>query len=532
LTRKLFVSQSENQLSDRLHPEDAVLIYEHLPPAEQLRHYYTVFDQQPSAVLKNRYLHQLAVQNSLLFYQLVQQHLKEMLPILYTPTVGMVVQGIRQQPSSHRGLSISWMDRHRLLELLEPYQNTIKIAILTDGERVLGLGDQGIGGIEICIAKAMLYTLCAGLPPHCILPIYLDVGTNNAQLLADPMYQGWRHNRLTGAEYDEFIDAVVTTLYKVCPNIYLHWEDFSRDNARRILLRYQDRCCTFNDDMQGTGVVTLAGALTAIKITKIPLIEQRIVIFGGGTAGIGIADRLCQAMQRMGLSQTQAQRQIWLVGRHGLLFTNSQHLTELQKPYARPADEYRYYRAHAPDELVDLLAVVSVVKPTFLIGTSGKAGAFTQDVVTTMAQEVDRPIIFPLSNPTQCCEAQPKDILAWTKNKALIATGSPFEAVMVEGKVWPISQCNNALAFPGIGLGVQASGAQSLTDEMLWQACLALYESTPQSTDYPILLPDISQIHQVSAKIAYRVCQAARSVVEAEIAQRITAQYWSAGEKE
>jgi malate dehydrogenase (oxaloacetate-decarboxylating) len=492
---------------------------------------YIEFTRQPTVFAKNQYLHQILDRNEPLFYLIVQQHLKEMLPILYTPTVGEVVRNFNEQPLRARGLYLSWLDRDRIAELLTPYSEaSIKIAVLTDGERILGLGDQGVGGIEICMAKAMMYVICGQLAPHRLLPIYLDVGTNNPTLLGDPNYRGWRHPRLNDQDYEEFINKVVTELVTKFPGIYLHWEDFGRDNAKRILESYRNRYCTFNDDMQGTGVVTLAGALTAMKITGIPLTEQRIVIFGGGTAGLGIADQLCSAMERMGMMPAQARDRIWLIGRYGLLFSDSRHLVELQKPYARPAEERMNYHRQT-DQEVDLLSVVAYIKPTFLIGCSGKAGAFTRDVILTMARGVEKPIIFPLSNPNAYCEAMPQDILDWTQNKGLIATGSPFEDVMVQGERWPISQCNNALAFPGIGLGMQASGAQRLTDDMLWEASLALCEATPCSADYPILLPDMRQIHRVSEKIAYRICKLAlqsaeREVSGSDIMNRIRAQYW------
>lgn len=509
--------------------------WKNLSLEEKLKQSEAVLNTHPSLLAKNQYLHQLLDQDERLCYTLIKKHLQTFLPILYTPTVGEVASTFHKTRPHTRGLYIRWDDRNRIDQLLTPYRDGIvDIAVLTDGERILGLGDQGLGGIEICVAKAMLYVLCAGIAPYRLLPIYLDVGTNNPHLLSDPNYSGWRHKRLAQQDYDAFIHTVVTALHQKFPGIYLHWEDLERDNAKRILDRYRRQYRVFNDDMQGTGVVTLAGALAAVNITKVPLIEQRIVIVGAGGAGIGIADQLCQAMQKMGLSKEKAQKNIWLVGRYGLLFSDSPSLTALQKPYARVVAERQQFKSVAFNESVNLDKIVAEAHPTFLIGCSGQAGIFTESIIRTMASQVERPIIFPLSNPTQCCEATPKDILHWTENKALIATGSPFPDAVINAKRFNIAQCNNALAFPGIGLGIQASCAPLITDEMLWEASLAIANMASSCTteDTFNLLPSTREIPRISQRVAYSVAQVSAKALDntndQAIAHRINEQYWDA----
>ncbi len=478
------------------------------PMAEQVQRHYAQLLQQQTLLQKNRYLHQLAQYSTSLFYTLMSQHLKEMLPILYTPTVSQAVKTFNQAFLIPQGLFIAWPHREKLDSMLKQYEkNEIDIAILTDGERVLGLGDQGVGGIEICLAKSMLYTLCAKINPQRILPIYLDVGTNNENLLASKNYKGWRNKRIHAQEYDDFIAQVIDALSKKFSHLYFHWEDLERDNAKKILIRYNTTQCTFNDDMQGTGIVTVASALNAMHITQSTLSQSRIIIYGGGTAGIGIADQFCAVMQREGLTIETARKNIWLIGRHGLLMQDSVHLTALQIPYARSVSEKRYY-ATASTGIIDLFSVVEEVKPHFLIGCSGKGSAFTEKVIKEMAKHTRRPIIFPLSNPTEKAEAIPSDLLHWTEGRALIATGSPFEPVGFRGQLIPIAQCNNALVFPGIGLGVKASHATQLTEEMLWKACEALCHAT--NLQEGRLLPDMIQLQKISQKIACAVIQAAQ----------------------
>jgi malate dehydrogenase (oxaloacetate-decarboxylating) len=507
---------------------------EHL--ADQVNRCYQQFSSQTNALQKNRYLRHLLDAQETVFYALVQQHLKEVLPIIYTPTVGEAVLSFNQAFLRPRGLFIAVPDQEKIDQILAPYaKEPIDVAVLSDGERVLGLGDQGIGSMEICIAKSLMYVVGGGLSPRRILPICLDVGTDNPLLLNDAYYLGWRHERIQGQDYENFIDRVVYALKKRFPHIYLHWEDLGRHNARNLLKRYQSKFCTFNDDMQGTGVVTLATALAAVETTGTPLTAQRVFIYGAGTAGMGIADQLCDAMQRQGLTQQQAQARFWLFDRSGLLMEDSPTLTAFQKPYAKPSSEkaaYLQYRQGGG--AIDLLTAVRHAKPTFLIGCSGQGGAFNELIVRTLAEQVKRPIIFPLSNPTEKSEAVPADLLRWTNGQALIATGSPFEKVDFQGRSWPISQCNNALVFPGIALGLKASRAKQLTDSMLWAACLALRDLSPlKTTENEGLLPDVSAIQAVSQKIAKAVAQAACEagvaqieVTPSDMAQRIRAELW------
>ncbi|MDQ8040016.1 MAG: NAD-dependent malic enzyme [Rickettsiella sp.] len=489
---------------------------------QQVTRIYQQFLRKENDLQKHVYLRSVHDTNETLFYKLVNQHLKEMLPIIYTPTIGKAVEQFSHEFRRPRGLYIAYPDREYIDEIIENRLNPkVDTIVMTDGEGVLGIGDQGIGGMDICIAKLIVYVLCGGANPHRLLPIQIDVGTNNEKLLNDPMYLGWRHPRLAGPEYDAMIDRVVSAIQRKIPHVYLHWEDFGRDNSRRNLQRYQDRLCTFNDDMQGTGVVTLAALLTAIKYTKVFLSEQRIVIFGAGTAGTGIADQLCAGMMREGLSKEQALLRFWLVDRQGLLINDMPDLTEFQKLYARSMSA------------MDFESVINEVKPTVLIGSSGQGGAFTETIVKTMAKHVERPIIFPLSNPTERVEARPLDLLRWTNGRVLMATGSPFGSVKFEGKTHCVSQCNNALIYPGIGLGVNVAKAKRLSDTMLWEACKALssYSSDLESSSNA-LLPDFDKIHQLSQHIGLVVAEQARKeglsqvINTIDFAQRIKNQFW------
>jgi len=491
---------------------------------QQVMRIYQQYSRQNSDLAKHVYLRNLHDTNETLFYKLVSEHLHEMLPIIYTPTISTAVEQFSLEFRRSRGLYIAYPDREHIDEIIDNRLNSkIDIIVMTDGEAVLGIGDQGIGGINICIAKLMVYVICGGANPHRLLPIQIDVGTNNPILLNDPMYLGWRHPRLVGTEYDDMIARVVAAIQKKIPYVYLHWEDFGRENARRNLQYSQPRLCTFNDDMQGTGAVTLAALLTAIKLTKIPLAEQRIVIFGAGTAGTGIADQLCAGMMREGLSKEHACSRLYLVDKQGLL--NEQMipaLNEFQRPYA----------CHST-AMENLATVVRQVKPTVLIGCSGQNGSFTETIVKTMAAGTARPIIFPLSNPTEKAEATPAALLHWTNGRALIATGSPFPNVEFHHQTFRIAQCNNALIYPGIGLGIVVSKAAHLSDAMLWKACQAL-------SNYPLdlenfdgaLLPDFFKIQQISKTIALAVAEQAyregvvRISGDIDFSKRMESQFW------
>lgn len=488
---------------------------------------YQQFLKKENNLEKHLYLRSLHNTNEVLFYKLVSQHLTEMLPILYTPTVGKAVEQFSQEFQQPRGLYIAYPDRDHIDEILENRLNPeVDIIVMTDGEGVLGIGDQGIGGMDICIAKLMVYVLCAGVNPDRLLPIQIDVGTNNEQLLNNPMYLGWRHPRLAGQKYDDMIESIVSGIRRKLPRAYLHWEDFGRENARRNLERYHDQMCTFNDDMQGTGAVTLVALLSAIHRTKIPLTEQRVVIVGAGTAGTGIADQLFAGMMREGLSKEEALSRFYLVGRHGLLHNSMSNLTAFQKPYA----QHLIGESMAALQLYD---VVQQFKPTVLIGCSGQGGIFTEAIIKTMAALVEYPIIFPLSNPTEKSEATPDDLLNWTEGHALIATGSPFGQVDFKGEKIPIAQCNNALIYPGIGLGVLIAQATRLSEAMLWEACKALSSFASKTSDAKTaLLPNFEDIQAISRSIALAVATQARreglaKVKESvDLAQEIDSQFW------
>ncbi len=408
----------------------------------------------------------------------------------------------------------------------------VRVIVVTDGERILGLGDLGLGGMGIPIGKLSLYTLCAGIHPGTTLPILLDVGTNNQQLLSDPIYLGWRHTRVRGQEYDDFIEAFVTAVQRHFPDALLQWEDFSRENGPRILAGYQDRLCTFNDDIQGTGAVTLAGLLAAVKITGASMGEQRIVILGAGQAAVGISDQIAAAMVREGRTEEQARRAIWLLDIGGLLHTDRVDLDPSNSVYAQPAESLVGWQLERP-EPITLADVVRNVHPTILIGVAAQPGAFTEEIVREMAQHVARPIIFPLSNPTSMSEAVPATLIAWTEGRALIATGSPFPDVVYNEQVIRIGQCNNSFIFPGVGLGVIASGATRVTQSMFVAAAQALSDLSPAHCDPTAsLLPSIEQIRDVSRRVAFAVADEAQRAGVAEpttaeeLQNRVTATMW------
>lgn len=477
---------------------------------QQAARMYLQYSEHHSNLGKNIYLNVLHDYNQILFYKLASQHLEEMLPIIYTPTVGEAVQRFSTEMRQSRGLYISFKDRDRIESLLDNrLPPEVDISVVTDGEAVLGIGDQGIGGINISSAKLMVYTLCGGINPHRVLPIQLDVGTNNHHLLNDPMYLGWRHERITGQEYDDFIDAFVRAMTKKFPHLFLHWEDFGRDNARRILSHYRNEICTMNGDMQATGAVALACVLAGVKASGTPLTNHRVVIMGAGTAGVGIAEQIMGAMMREGLSEKEARAKLWLIDKNGLLMKDAAPLP-FQTPYAKEMKDVMQWQLRHLNEIT-LYDVVNNVEPTILIGCSTATGAFTEEIVKLMASKVGRPIIMPLSNPNSLAEAKPEHLINWTEAKAIIATGSPFPEVSYNGHWYRIAQSNNAFAFPGIGLGVVVSKAARLSDDMLWAATHALAECSPVYQDITApLLPKLSEAHMVSSKVAFAVAEQAR----------------------
>ncbi len=488
---------------------------------QQVARMYAQYQEHQSNLGKNIYLNVLHDYNETLFYKLVSQYLEEMLPIIYTPTVGEAVERFSLEHRKPRGIYISFPDRDKISAILDHrLPQEVDLIVTTDGEAVLGIGDQGIGGINIASAKLMVYTLCGGISPHRVLPIQLDLGTNNPNLLKDPMYVGWRHERISGQDYFDFIDQFVTAINKKFPDVLLHWEDLGRDNARHILDTYRNQFCNFNGDIQGTGSVALGCILAASNAIKTKMTDHRIIIFGGGTAGIGIADQIHDALQRNGLSSEEAYKHFWIVDKPGLLFDYFS-LLPFQKPYARSRADIADWIVENPNQ-VTLLEVIKNIKPTILIGSSTVGGAFTEEIVKAIAANVEHPIIMPLSNPTAKSEAKPNDLYTWTAGKALIATGSPFPDILVGDKRIRVAQSNNAFAFPGIGLGTIAVKAKYLTDEMIWAATRALSECSPilHQANMP-LLPKLSEAKFVSRQVALAVATEARAQGLAQINDNI-----------
>lgn len=500
-----------------------------LPPLvetldQQTARMFMQYKEHHTNLGKNIYLNMLHDYNETLFYKLASLHLEEMLPILYTPTVGEAVQRFSLEHRKPKGIYISYNQRNHIKKILDQcVPHEIDLSVVTDGEAVLGIGDQGIGGINISIAKLMVYTLCGGINPNRTLPIQLDVGTNNPHLLNDPMYLGWRHERIAGKPYDDFIEAFVDAITKKFPHIFLHWEDMGRGNARRILNQYREKFCTFNGDMQGTGAVALASILAGTKASGMPLSAHRIVIMGAGTAGTGIADQIHSALMREGLSDEQARLRFWLVDKAGLL-TKDMALLPDQIRFARDHAELSQWNIQDPS-YISLTNVATHIKPTILIGCSTAAGAFTEEIVKLMAATVPRPIIMPLTNPNALSEAKPEDLIKWTQSKAIIATGSPFPDVYYEEKWYRIAQSNNAFSFPGIGLGSIVVQAKQVSNEMIWAATEALSKCSPIIEDATApLLPKLSEARMVSLKVALAVAEKARAEGLAQIPDSIDLQ--------
>ena len=510
-----------------------------LPPhlasmADQLTRTYENYSRKESDLERYIYLASLHDRNETLFFRLVYEHIKEMTPIVYTPTVGLACQYYSHIYRRPRGLYVAYPYRDRIETVLRnSLLSEVRVIVVTDGERILGLGDLGTGGMEIPVGKLALYTLCAGIHPATTLPIVLDVGTNNQELLHDPLYLGWHQRRVRGQDYDAFIDAFVQAVKRVFPRALLQWEDFSKGNARRLLDHYRDQLCTFNDDIQGTGAVTLAGLLTAVKVLREPLSKQRIVMLGAGSSAIGIAEQLAEVMVSEGASAEDARSSLWLLDSQGLVQTGRTDLEAEKQPFAQPRDRIAQWQLAQPGRIT-LQDVVAHVHPTILIGTSAQPGAFTEAVVREMAQHVARPIIFPLSNPTSKSEAYPQDIIAWTQGRALVATGSPFPSVKYNGGTIPIGQRNNMFIFPGVGLGVIASQARFVKDAMFLAAARALSECSPAYKDpNASLYPEIEDVREVARRVALAVGKAAQQAgvaeqsSEDELERRITATMWT-----
>jgi len=505
---------------------------------EQLARAYENYERKDSDVERYIFLCALQDRNETLFYQLLHEHIAEMMPIIYTPTVGLGCQKYSHLFRRPRGLYISYPYREEIAALFDSAPAAdVEVIVVTDAERILGLGDLGVGGMGIPVGKLALYTLCAGIHPGSTLPILLDVGTDNRALLDDPLYLGWRHERVRGKEYDDFIEAFVTAVNRKFPRVLLQWEDFAKKNAARLLERYRDRLCTFNDDIQGTGAVTLAGLLAAMKVTGGRLADQRIAILGAGSSGIGISDQIVAAIRREGLSETEARSRLWLIDSRGLVQSARADLELSKQKYARAAADLGGWQTAQPGTFT-FEEVVENIHPSILIGASAQPGAFSERIVREIAQHVERPIIFPLSNPTSKCEATPGDLLSWTEGRALIATGSPFDPVEINGRTVHIGQCNNSFIFPGVGLGVLASGARRVTDEMFVAAALVLSEFSPALHDPgAALYPPLETVRDISRAVALAVAiEAQRAGVATgitkgtsveEIGRRIDAKVWT-----
>jgi malate dehydrogenase (oxaloacetate-decarboxylating) len=491
-----------------------------LPPVistleAQVASAYTQYQRLPDSLSKNIYLTALHDRNEVLFFRVLSEHLREMIPIVNDRIVGLAMEQYHHECRRPRGVYLS-IDHADAIE--EAFGNLgagpddIDLILATDAEQIFGIGDWGVGGIEISIGKLAIYTAAGGIDPTRVIPVMLDVGTNRDSLLADPMYPGNRHSRVRGERYDNFIDDYVRTAVKMFPNAVLQWEDFGPGNTRRILQKYKGQIRTFSDDMQGTGAVTLAAAVSAMRICSSLLQKQRIVIFGAGVGGIGVADLIRDVMIEAGLTAAEATRQFWCVDTHGLLTNDmGDRLHDYQAPYARPASKIRNWRsdgAGSPNG-IGLAEVIRQVRPTMLIGMSGMTGAFTETIVRSMARHTERPIIFPLSSPSSCAEATPADLIAWTGGRALIATGASFSPVTHKGITYVIGQTTNAMLYPGLGLGSIVSRARLISVGMLAAAANALSSLVAVQQPGASLLPHIDDLRSVTATVAVAVAEAA-----------------------
>ncbi|MBD1582178.1 NAD-dependent malic enzyme [Pseudoalteromonas sp. S16_S37] len=485
-----------------------------LPPRyetieEQVERCYQQYSSFSDNLNKHIYLRAIQDNNETLYYRLVRDHLEEMMPIIYTPTVGDACEKFSDIYRSSRGLFIAYEDRHQIDDILRnATKGKVKVIVVTDGERILGLGDQGIGGMGIPIGKLSLYTACGGISPAYTLPVMLDVGTNNEKLLADPMYMGARHKRIGQQEYDEFLELFINAVKRRWPNVLLQFEDFAQPNAMPLLKRYRNEICSFNDDIQGTASVTVGSLLAACRVKGAKLSEQKVVFVGAGSAGCGIAEQIISQMVAEGVSDQQARSQVYMVDRFGLLTEGMADLRDFQAALVQSKDalsDWSYSGDYA-----SLLDVMHCAKPDILIGVSGQPGLFTEQVIRAMHNGCERPIIFPLSNPSRQVEAHPKDVIEWTEGNAIVATGSPFDPVDFNGTIYPIPQCNNSYIFPGIGLGVIAAKATSITDAMLMVSSETLAESSPwANTGKGSLLPALVEIELLSKRIAFAVAKKA-----------------------
>ena len=478
---------------------------------------YEAYRGQATDLDKHVFLRQLQDENETLYYRLLLNHVQEMMPIVYTPIVGLACQKFSHIYRRPRGLFLSFPDRDSLDGILANAPDEVDIIVVTDGERILGLGDQGVGGMGIPIGKLSLYSLCGGIHPRRTLPVMLDLGTDNHELLSDPQYIGWRHERIKGDQYDSFIAEFVQAVKMRYPNVLLQWEDFASADAERLLKYYRNELCTFNDDIQGTAAVTTGAILAAISATNRSLEEQRFVMLGTGSAGTGITRQLLRTMVASGMDESAARSRFYLIDRGGLLHQGRADVKPIHQPFSHALSDLQNWGCDEQQH-IGLEEVVRHAKPTVMIGATGQAGVFSESVVREMALHTHVPVIFPLSNPTSRAEAKPADIIAWTKGKAIVATGSPFEAVPYQGVSHVISQCNNSYVFPAIGLAVLTVKAKRVTEGMFMAAALALRDAAPamNSPGGP-LLPPLSDIRGLTRQIAMAVSHAAQTDGVAEV---------------
>tara|TARA_B110000305_G_scaffold215912_1_gene253846 strand:- start:15 stop:1703 length:1689 start_codon:yes stop_codon:yes gene_type:complete len=511
-----------------------------LPPRyenieEQVKRAYMQYKSFDEAINKHIYLRAVQDNNETLFYRLLNEHLVEMLPIIYTPTVGAACEHFSDIYRSARGIIASYEERQFMDEILHSVtKDRIKVIVVTDGERVLGLGDQGVGGMGIAIGKLSIYTACGGISPAYTLPVALDVGTNNKTLLDDPYYIGMRHPRINKAEYDAFVDDFVNAAQKRWPGVLIQFEDFAQPNAMPILQRHREHVCCFNDDIQGTAAVTLGALLSACRKKGEALNEQKIVFVGSGSAGCGIAELIITAMVIEGLTDAQARARVFMVDRAGLLTQGTAGLLDFQKRLAQPSSAVKEWKLTSGSDYANLMDVINNTQPSILIGVSGQPGLFTEEVIRQMLAGCSRPVILPLSNPSQHVEAHPQDVVTWTDGKAIVATGSPFEQIEHNGEDFEISQCNNSYIFPGVGLGVISCKAKLVSDEMLMVASTTLAELSPGQEDQSsAVLPPLTTLPQISRKIAFTVAKTAiaqdlaRDMTDDELLASIERNFWS-----
>jgi len=514
-----------------------------LPPRyesieEQVDRAYMQYCSFRGSLNKHIYLRAIHDNNETLFYKLVQAHLSEMMPIIYTPTVGDACEQFSDIYRSSRGLFISYEERHNIDDILRnATKNKVKIIVVTDGERILGLGDQGIGGMGIPIGKLSLYTACGGISPAYTLPVMLDVGTNNQKLLDDPMYMGSRHKRINQEQYNEFVDLFINAIKRRWPHVMLQFEDFAQPNAMPLLERYRDEICCFNDDIQGTASVTVGTLLAACRSRGVKLSQLKVAFVGAGSAGCGIAEQIITQMISEGITPLQARSQVFMVDRFGLLTKGMAGLRDFQEKLVQTKLSLEQWKIEG--DYASLIEVMHNGQPDILIGVSGQAGLFSEQVIKAMKQHCPKPIIFPLSNPSRQVEATPEDVIKWTDGQVVIATGSPFKPVEYNGQTFPIAQCNNSYIFPGIGLAVVAANINRITDEMLTTASETLAAASPlANTGKGELLPPLTEIAQLSKQIAFNISKVAYAqglaleVSDEMLKAKIERNFWEAEYRE